>query len=161
MNKLKFLLLGAAFTMLFSCENKPQKKSEKVADKTEQVVKKDKTAAEYDPQRGLGKFTAENITLGPINAEMAAKGNAVAQVKCFTCHKPTTERLVGPGWKGVTQRHTAPWIMNFISNPNPMINVDPSLQAQLEICLVRMPNQGLTDTEAREILEYMRQLDSK
>jgi hypothetical protein len=49
--------------------------------------------------------------------------------------------------------------MNFITNPEPMINKDPEVQAQLEICLVRMPNQGLTDDDARGILEYMRQND--
>ena len=45
--------------------------------------------------------------------------------------------------------------MNFITNPDPMINVDPELQKQLEICLVRMPNQGLNETEARQVVEYM------
>lgn len=49
--------------------------------------------------------------------------------------------------------------MNFISNPDPMIDVDPELQKQLELCLVRMPNQGLTDKEARDVLEYMREID--
>ena len=90
---------------------------------------------------------------------MAAKGKAVADVKCTSCHKPTEEKLVGPGWKGVTTRQSPAWIMNFISNPDPMIDVDPELQKQLELCLVRMPNQGLNDTEAREILEYMREID--
>ncbi len=50
-------------------------------------------------------------------------------------------------------------IMNFITNPDPMIDKDPEVQAQLEICLVRMPNQGLKDDEARSILEYMRKID--
>lgn len=49
--------------------------------------------------------------------------------------------------------------MNFITNPDPMINVDPELQKQLELCLVRMPNQGLTDADARNIVEYMREID--
>jgi hypothetical protein len=40
-----------------------------------------------------------------------------------------------------------------------MITKDPKMQAQLEICLVRMPNQGLSDTEARNVLEYMRKID--
>ena len=66
---------------------------------------------------------------------------------------------MGPGWKGVTQKQTPEWIMNFISNPDPMIDVDPELQKQLELCLVRMPNQGLADNEARELLEYMREID--
>ena len=84
----------------------------------------------------------------------------IQSVKCSSCHKLTDEKLVGPGWKGVTTRRTGEWIMNFITNPDPMIDKDPEVQAQLEICLVRMPNQNLTDDEARHILEFMRQNDS-
>jgi len=40
-----------------------------------------------------------------------------------------------------------------------MIDKDPAVQAQLELCLVRMPNQNLVDTEARQVLEYMRKND--
>ena len=71
----------------------------------------------------------------------------------------TEEKLVGPGWKGVTQRRKPEWIMNFITNPDPMIDKDPAVQAQLELCLVRMPNQNLSDTEARAMLELMRKND--
>lgn len=67
--------------------------------------------------------------------------------------------MVGPGWEGVTKRRKPEWIMNFITNPDPMIDKDPELQAQLELCLVRMPNQNVTDQEAREILEFMRKID--
>jgi mono/diheme cytochrome c family protein len=113
----------------------------------------------YDPQRGEGKFTEENTKAGKLDASMAEKGKAVAEVKCFSCHKPTSEKLVGPGWKGVTEKHSLHWIMNFITNPDGMIDKDPELQAQLEICLVRMPNQNLTDDEARSVVEFMRQND--
>lgn len=71
----------------------------------------------------------------------------------------TGERLVGPGWEGVTERHKPYWIMNFITEPDPMIDVDPKLQEQLELCLVRMPNQNLTDADARAVLEFMREND--
>ena len=40
-----------------------------------------------------------------------------------------------------------------------MIDKDPEVQAQLEICLVRMPNQNLAEEEARSIVEFMRQND--
>jgi len=49
--------------------------------------------------------------------------------------------------------------MNFITNPDPMIDKDPELQAQLELCLVRMPNQSLSDADARSLLEFMRKND--
>ncbi len=115
--------------------------------------------ASYDPKRGEGKFDASNVTVGPLDAAMATKGKAISETKCFSCHKLTDEKLVGPGWKGVTSRHEPHWIMNFITNPDAMIDKDPEVQSQLELCLVRMPNQNLADEEAREIVEFMRQND--
>lgn len=117
-------------------------------------------ASGYDPKRGEGKFNEENVKVdATLNAAMADAGEKAAGVKCTSCHKMTDEKLVGPGWKGVTQRQTPYWIMNFITNPDPMIDKDPELQAQLELCLVRMPNQNLADEEARNILEFMRKND--
>ncbi len=118
-----------------------------------------KDVSSYDPSRGEGKFSADNLVLGALDEAMASKGEAVSGTKCISCHKLTDERLVGPGWKGVTERRTPYWLMNFITNPNPMIDKDPELQAQLELCLVRMPNQNLVDDEARSILEFMRKND--
>lgn len=94
-----------------------------------------------------------------LNAAEADAGQKVFSVKCSACHKLTTEKLVGPGWSGVTHRHTAEWIMNFVTNTDDMINKDPKAQAMLEICLVRMPNQNLTDDDARNIYEFMRKND--
>ncbi len=112
----------------------------------------------YDPKRGEGKF--ENVELpASLDATMAQSGKQIYEVKCASCHKLTDERLVGPGWKGVSTRHRPEWIMNFITNPDAMIDKDPQLQAQLEICLVRMPNQSLGDDDARHLLEFMREND--
>jgi hypothetical protein len=116
-----------------------------------------KSVADYDPHRGEGKFS--NVEVGAIDATMADAGQKIFEVKCSACHKLTDEKLVGPGWLGVTKKHQPAWIMNFITNPDAMIDKDPELQAQLEICLVRMPNQNLTDDDARHILEFMRKND--
>lgn len=113
----------------------------------------------YDPTRGEGKYDETNVVAGPLDKAMAAKGETIAATKCNSCHKHTEEKLVGPGWKGVTERRTLHWIMNFITNPDPMIDKDPEVQAQLEICLVRMPNQNLSEDEARSIVEFMRKND--
>lgn len=112
----------------------------------------------YDPNRGEGKFKTVEVN-GKLDAGMAENGNRVYSVKCSSCHKTTEEKLVGPGWKGVTGRHTASWIMNFITNTDEMITKDPKAQAQLEICLVRMPNQNLSDADARNLYEFMRRND--
>ncbi len=112
----------------------------------------------YDPHRGEGKFTKVEVGAS-LDAAMAETGNKVFGVKCSSCHKLTEEKLVGPGWKGVTARHSPEWIMNFMTNTDAMIDKDPKVQAQLEICLVRMPNQNLTDADARALYEFQRKND--
>ncbi len=112
----------------------------------------------YDPNRGTGKFTSVEVG-STLDAAKATEGKKTFDVKCSACHKLTAEKLVGPGWAGVTSRYQPAWIMNFITNTDEMLNKDPKAQAQLEICLVRMPNQSLSDDEAFHLLEYMRQND--
>lgn len=112
----------------------------------------------YDPNRGEGKFTKVDVG-ATLDAPMAATGEKVYGVKCSSCHKLTDEKLVGPGWLGVTDRHTAEWIMNFVTNTDAMLDKDPKAQAQLEICLVRMPNQNIGDEDARALYEFMRRND--
>ena len=112
----------------------------------------------YDPERGEGKFTTVDVG-ETLDVPKAAAGEKVYGVKCSSCHKLTSEKLVGPGWTGVTDRHSAVWIMNFTTNTDVMLNKDPKAQAQLEICLVRMPNQNLSDDDARNLYEFMRRND--
>ena len=111
-----------------------------------------------DPHRGEGKFKDVQIAAN-LDPKMAEGGKQVYELKCSSCHKLTDEKLVGPGWKEVTKRRSADWIMNFVTNTDEMINKDPAVQAQLEICLVRMPNQNLSDDDARSLLEFMRKND--
>ncbi len=112
----------------------------------------------YDPARGEGKFSHVEVPAA-LDAARAVEGEKIFTVKCSACHKLSDEKLVGPGWKGVTGRHTAEWIMNFATNPDVMIDKDPKAQAMLEICLVRMPNQNLSDDDARNLFEFMRKND--
>lgn len=112
----------------------------------------------YDPNRGEGKFKDVKIN-DKLDAVMATRGEKVSDLKCISCHKLTDERLVGPGWAGVTKRHTPEWIMNFMTNTDAMIDKDPKVQAMLEICLVRMPNQNLSDDDTRDVLEFLRKND--
>ena len=81
--------------------------------------------------------------------------------KCLSCHKLTDEKLVGPGWKEVTKRRTPVWIMNMIINVEMMLDEDPDAQLMLEQCLVRMPNQNITEEEGRHLIEFMRHNDGE
>ena len=163
MKKVLFISVFAAWIQLLSCgggSGSEGQNDEASSGEAPKSMVNTSDPSSYDPKRGEGKFSPDNVQLGAaIDDALARKGEEASGVKCASCHKMTDERLVGPGWKGVTTRRTPHWIMNFITNPDPMIEKDPELQAQLEICLVRMPNQNLNDDEARSILEFMRKND--
>lgn len=154
----KSLLLILSLAMFTACGKKEKTDTDFSKPEGTEATTTAADPSTYDPNRGEGKF--DKVDLGAtLDQAMATDGEKISGVKCTSCHKTTDEKLVGPGWKGVTSRHKPEWIMNFITNPDPMITKDPKMQAQLEICLVRMPNQGLNDTEARNVLEYMRKND--
>ncbi len=153
----KLMTLGMIGILLYACtSNTNNDQQNKRSFPEEKSATSDPSA--YDPTRGEGKFDAVEVG-DKLDVALAKEGKTISDLKCASCHKYTDERLVGPGWAGVSEKHKPEWIMNFITNPDPMIDKDPELQAQLELCLVRMPNQNLSDEEARSILEFMRQND--
>lgn len=158
MKKAIGILFGSI--LMYSCGGGTKEDASNNADANQATVSSSDQNANpsYDPKRGEGKFTTVDVG-ATLDAGMAENGKKVYDVKCSACHKLTSEKLVGPGWAGVTTRHTPVWIMNFVTNTDEMINKDPAAQAQLEICLVRMPNQNLSDDDARHLLEFMRKND--
>lgn len=158
MVQFRILLGSLILAFLVSCGGQTDKSSS--AGDSSASAEPTANPSDYDPERGAGEYNEDNVILSEtLDKALADKGHEVQKVKCSACHRLTDERLVGPGWKGVTERQTPYWIMNFITNPDEMIDKDPVLQAQLELCLVRMPNQNLTGDEARQILEFMREND--
>lgn len=151
----KMLLVSGLLLGLAACSSQPDaKKVEGSGTATPATT----STASADDKRGIGKFT--NVEVGKtLDVKMAESGSKVYEVKCSSCHKLTNEKLVGPGWKDVTQRRSAEWVMNFVTNTDEMLDKDANAQAMLEICLVRMPNQSLTDDDARHIYEFMRKND--
>lgn len=110
--------------------------------------------------KGIGPHQNVQLT-HPLDEKMIADGQNIYSLKCGSCHKLTNEKLVGPGWKGVTDRRTPEWIMNFVTNTKEMLQKDTAALNLLEICLVEMPNQNLEENQARSVLEFMRKNDGK
>lgn len=160
----KFLVLPAIL-FLWSCgggEHKPLP--------TEETMQETPTTTNPDPNtnsgdtkyaddaKGFGKFKDVDVP-AHLDEKLASSGQKVFDVKCASCHRLDDKKLVGPGWKGVTERRTPAWIMNFVTNVDENLDKDPQSMAMLEECLVRMPNQNLTDQDARDVLEFMRKND--
>jgi mono/diheme cytochrome c family protein len=104
----------------------------------------------------------EDIALkSPLNTETVSAGKSIYELKCQACHKLTDEKLVGPGWKGITQRRKPGWIVSMITNPEEMLDKDPEAKKLLEEMLVKMPNQNVSKEDALKILEFMRSNDGE
>lgn len=147
MKKLTFLIFLA--TLVFTCGNDANDSSKKpVAEK------------KIDDGKGVG--SVRTVTLNsPLDAKMVASGKAIYEMKCSACHKLTDKRVVGPGWKGLTEIRKPEWIMNMVTNVEEMLKEDPTAKDLLKKCLVRMPNQNLTEQDSRDVLEFMFSIDGQ
>lgn len=110
--------------------------------------------------RGIGEV--KTVTLNtPLEQERVKRGKDIYDMKCSACHTLTDQRVVGPGWAGITKTRKPEWIMNMITNVETMLERDPEAQKLLELCLTRMPNQNVSIGDARDVLEYMRSNDGE
>jgi hypothetical protein len=151
----KLFPLVILLSMLASCgPEKPKEEKTDNGDELAELPKKDHDG------KGIGQI--KEVTLNtPLEQERIGRGKAVYEMKCSACHRLTEERLVGPGWKGVTERRKPEWIMNMVTNVDVMLDQDPEAQKLLELCLTRMPNQNVSVGDSRDILEFMRQNDGQ
>ncbi|MBP6334509.1 MAG: c-type cytochrome [Bacteroidia bacterium] len=157
----KLLILLAVTTFIYACGGQGKKETENQDFNAKDLMEDADAPTEAkasDESKGIGKYTTVEVS-PTLDKPMADAGSKVYEMKCASCHKLTAEKLVGPGWKNVTSRRKPEWIMNFSTNPDEMLNKDPAAISMLEECLIRMPNQSLTDVDARSVLEFMRQND--
>ena len=107
--------------------------------------------------KGVGPITS--VTLDPeVNKELAAQGEAVYNQMCLACHR-IGKKFIGPAPNGILERRTPEWVMNMILVPEKMVKEDPLAKDLLvEFNGSPMANQGLTEDQARAVLEYFRTL---
>ncbi|MEH6763374.1 MAG: cytochrome c [Aequorivita antarctica] len=160
-------LAAIAIITLISCGGKEEKKNDSIQIGQKSAATetpKEEPAATVKPSemidltnKGVGPIKSLELPATIDNA-MAAKGMEVYKTKCMACHKPD-KKFVGPAPKDILLRRTPEWIMNMILDPEDMIKKDPLAKALLiEFNGSPMANQGLTEEEARQVLEYFRTL---
>jgi mono/diheme cytochrome c family protein len=107
--------------------------------------------------KGVGPVT--KVEFEELDDELADSGKKIFNQKCIICHK-INDRLVGPALKGVLKRRSPEWVMNMILNPDVMIKENElARNLYIEFNGSPMSNQGLTEEEARAVLEFLRTLD--
>lgn len=110
--------------------------------------------SEAELENGIGPIESLTLPEG-IDAALVAQGEEVFNSKCAACHK-LEERYVGPPLGTVLGHRTPAYVMNMILNPDEMVKNHPEAKALLAQFLTPMPNQNLTEDEARAVLEFLR-----
>jgi mono/diheme cytochrome c family protein len=113
-----------------------------------------------DQRRGLLTFVAMwmLIELGSIGVALAApEPSTIFKTKCTSCHTFGKGDSVGPDLKGVTQRHSRPWLIAWIRSSETQIRRgDPAAEALFrKYRQQRMPDHDLSDAQIVALLDYL------
>lgn len=104
-------------------------------------------------ENGIGPV--ESVSLGAVDDALAAQGEEIFRTKCSACHK-MDERYVGPPMNDIVENRTPAYVMNMMLNPEEMLQRHPEARAKLAEYMTPMPNQQLSENDARAVLEYLR-----
>ena len=154
--------------LIMACGGKEEKKKEgfsveRKKAKTEKPVETNTTSAVKASERvdldnkGVGPITSLTLD-AEIDQAMAKQGEEVFNQMCTACHR-VGKKFIGPAPNGILERRTPEWVMNMVLNPEVMVKEDPLAKDLLmEFNGSPMANQGLTEEQARAVLEYFRTL---
>jgi len=93
-------------------------------------------------------------------SEAAKRGEeAFNEGGCGGCHV-VGKVSSGPDLTGVLQRHEngEKWVAEFIKDPKSKYE-DPYVKAMIDYFNLRMPNQGMSDQQIKDIIEYFKWID--
>lgn len=161
---IRLILYSCCTISLIACDAENTKNTSKAnAEQTKPDID-DKAAVSQvhdflkEGNKGIGTITS--FEHQSFDQQLADKGNKLFIVKCTMCHEIKEEKI-GPALYGVTKKRTPEWMMNMILNPDKMLAEDADAKLLSTAYAGVMPTLGLLPAEARAVLEYLRQEDSK
>jgi hypothetical protein len=111
--------------------------------------------SDWELENGIGPITAD-VQLDAIDPALVARGEEIFTLKCSACHK-LDERYVAPPLRDVTERRTPAFMLNMMLNSFEMTQKHPTVRELLAEYYTPMTDQGLTEEDARAVLDYLRQ----
>jgi cytochrome c551/c552 len=151
------LICGTAFVLAltaYGCGSKPAANQEASPPPAEPAA----TAASdsvsiYDAGPRAGE--------SPVDEALARQGEQLFQQKgCTACHG-FGKKVRGPDLDGVTMRRTAKWMEEQMLHPEIMTKQDPIARALFAQYSLQMTNLGLTEAQARSLVEFLKRNDRK
>ncbi|WP_136468335.1 c-type cytochrome [Flagellimonas onchidii] len=168
---MKVIVKSSAFfllALLISCGGKEEKKKEGFqVQRQKSATEKVEAQPEVNTVKASERIDLSNKGVGPvksltlsddIDAALSEEGKAVFEQMCLACHR-VGKKFIGPAPNGILERRSPEWVMNMILNPEVMVKEDPlAKELLMEFNGSPMANQGLTEEQARAVLEYFRTL---
>ena len=161
------IIATACVVLMLSCGGKEEKKKDGFTIDRKKAETEKPVVTETPGTKASERVALDNKGVGPItslsldeeiNSEMAAQGKEVYDQLCLACHR-IGKKFIGPAPNGILERRSPEWIMNMILVPEKMVKEDPLAKELLvEFNGSPMANQGLTEEQARAVLEYFRTL---
>jgi mono/diheme cytochrome c family protein len=119
------------------------------------VCAQDRGPAAQDPSSDKGIGPVKELKLGPLDENLAARGKALFDSRCLACHGLDKD-AAGPALGDVLKQQTPEFVMNMILNTAEMVVKNPAVRQMAAKFGMPMPAPGLTQDEARAIVEYLR-----
>ena len=92
----------------------------------------------------------------PVDGAKAAEGEKLFQSKACSTYHGFGRRITCPDLNGVTMRRSAQWMEHQILHPELMTQQDPIAHQLLAQYSLQMPNQKLTEAEAKAVIEFLK-----
>ncbi|MGI9422479.1 MAG: c-type cytochrome, partial [Hyphomicrobiaceae bacterium] len=111
---------------------------------------------ERDKSRGVPRRrTAKAISMKRVSKE---RGQALYLTACSACHSIGMGKRIGPDLEGVAERRKLSWLSQYIMHPSRVRRTGDSIAAELSAAFpgVRMPNLGLSETDAGDVIAYLK-----
>ncbi|WP_156150656.1 SCO family protein [Hyphomicrobium sp. 99] len=115
------------------------------------------TIRSMDPDFRLADASASAAEPGAVEL---APGQMLFASMCAGCHTVGGGDRAGPDLKNVASRRDREWIKSFVSRPDLMFaRLDPiAMRLAEKFPAVRMPNLGLSPSDAEDVLSYVTSL---
>ncbi len=154
--------------LMLGCGEKEEKKNDGFnMERGKTAASPEKTEPEVTASKASERIALDNKGVGPVTAvslnaeidpELATQGEGIYNQMCLACHR-VGKKFIGPAPNNILERRSPEWVMNMILNPEVMVREDPlAKDLMIEFNGSPMANQGLTEDQARAVLEFFRTL---